>query len=105
MKNQGHDTHRLDTLCGEAALIGILLLLFKVTAHERSLMVEHPTAAGLVAAQLLPRVEIVRKQLSLHGQESERISLRLTEWNRASVEEDDRAQGLGNRAQEGLLGT
>src|SRR5271168_2376863 len=41
LKSQGQDAHRLDPLCGEAALIGILLLFFKIVAPERPLMVEH----------------------------------------------------------------
>src|SRR6202789_4268202 len=86
LKSQGYDAHRLDTLCGEAVLIGILLLFFKIAAHERSLMVEHPTAAGLVAADLQPCPKVVREQLSFHGEETKRISLRLVERNRASVE-------------------
>ncbi len=86
LKSQGHDAHRLDTLCSEAALIGILLLFFKIAAHERSLMVEHPTAARLVAAEFQPCPKVVREQPSLHGEETERISLRLVESNRASVE-------------------
>src|ERR1700751_1568075 len=69
LKSEGYDAHRLDTLCGEAALIGILLLFFKIAAHERSLMVEHPTAAGLVAVEFLPCPKVVRVQLSLHGEE------------------------------------
>src|SRR5580658_1426873 len=67
-------------------------------------MFEYPTAAGLVAAKLQPRLEVVREQVSLHGEETERISLRLIEGNRASVEREDRMQGLGNGMQECLLG-
>jgi hypothetical protein len=86
LKSQRYDTHRLDTLCGEAVLIGILLLFFKIAAHEGSLMVEHPTATGLIAAKLQACPKVFREQLSFHGEETERIFLWLVESNRASVE-------------------
>jgi hypothetical protein len=75
LKSHGHDAHRLDTLCCESALIGILLLFFKIATHERPLMIEHPTTAGLVTAELLSRVKVVREQFSLHVKETKRLSL------------------------------
>jgi hypothetical protein len=40
-------------------------------------MVEHPAGAGLIATVLQPRSEVVREQISLHGEEAESISIRL----------------------------
>ncbi len=104
LEDQGQDTHRLDTLCDEAALIGILPFFFKIAAQERLLMVEHPAGAGLIATVLQPRSEVVREQISLHGEEAESISIRFVEGNGTPVERDETMQSLGNRVQEGLLG-
>src|ERR1700722_1238604 len=103
MENERQAAHRLDALCYKAALIGILPLLFKIATQQRSPMVEHPTGAGLVAAILQPRSEIVREQVSLHGEEAESISLRLIYGNGATIEGDNAMQGVGNRVQERRL--
>src|ERR1700685_3164831 len=85
-------------------LIGVLLLLFKIAAQERPLMVEHPGDAGLGAIDLQPLSEIIRAQVPLHGEETESITTRVIKSNGTAVEGDDTMQGLGNSAQEGLLG-
>src|SRR5580704_12559206 len=104
LENQGHHAHRLDTLFSKAALIEILLLFFKIATHERMQMFEYPAAAGVAATKFQPRLKVVREQISLDREETERISLRLIEGNRASVEREERMQGLGNGMQQCLLG-
>src|SRR5580698_6335134 len=73
-------------------------------AHQRPQMFEDPAAAGLVAAKLQPRLEVIRVQLSLHREETERISLWLIKRNRASVKWEYSLQCFGNGMQECLLG-
>ena len=94
----------MNTFGRKTALVRELGRILEIAAHARLLVVVNPTDAGFAAPVLHPRLEVVRQQLSLHGQKAEGISLGLIESDGAPIEANDPVQCLGNRVQQGFLG-
>ena len=67
-------------------------------------MVEHPACTGFLTVHLQTRLEIVRAQSSLDGQETESVCLRSVEYDGASIEGNGRADSLGNGTEQCFLG-
>ena len=86
LKSHRQDTYGVNTFNRKTALVSELGRILEIAAHARLLVVVNPTDTGFATPDLYPRLEVVRQQLSLHGQKAEGISLGLIESDGAPIE-------------------